>query len=164
MTRPAGSEADLPSPNPSLTPVCVCLQEFREKGIEVWKISRVQFVYDTSETSQFINAYNRECPAVQPVYSYYSTTVLQYLLSTFPLALIHVAFRWFKRFDSCRIYAVRPHVEPLQGLVQILHGASQKAFNMKNTCINTYNFIIIIILLVFIKIIIMKMWKNKTLH
>ncbi|XP_054604408.1 lysosome-associated membrane glycoprotein 5 isoform X1 [Nothobranchius furzeri] len=33
-------------------------KEFREKGIEVWKISKVQFVYDTSETSHFINAYN----------------------------------------------------------------------------------------------------------
>lgn len=39
--------------------LCV-LQEFRDKGIEVWKISKVQFVYDTSETSHFINAYNRE--------------------------------------------------------------------------------------------------------
>uniref|UniRef100_A0A3P9BWU3 Lysosome-associated membrane glycoprotein 5 n=1 Tax=Maylandia zebra TaxID=106582 RepID=A0A3P9BWU3_9CICH len=33
-------------------------KEFRDKGIEVWKISKVQFVYDTSETSHFINAYN----------------------------------------------------------------------------------------------------------
>ncbi|XP_049913736.1 lysosome-associated membrane glycoprotein 5 isoform X1 [Epinephelus moara] len=33
-------------------------KELREKGIEVWKISKVQFVYDTSETSQFISAYN----------------------------------------------------------------------------------------------------------
>ncbi|XP_037541694.1 lysosome-associated membrane glycoprotein 5 [Nematolebias whitei] len=33
-------------------------KEFRDKGAEVWKISRVQFVYDTSETSHFINAYN----------------------------------------------------------------------------------------------------------
>ncbi|XP_016889057.1 lysosome-associated membrane glycoprotein 5 isoform X2 [Cynoglossus semilaevis] len=33
-------------------------KEFRDKGTEVWKISRVQFVYDTSETSHFINAYN----------------------------------------------------------------------------------------------------------
>uniref|UniRef100_A0A1A8G4F1 Lysosome-associated membrane glycoprotein 5 n=1 Tax=Nothobranchius korthausae TaxID=1143690 RepID=A0A1A8G4F1_9TELE len=33
-------------------------KEFREKGTEVWKISKVQFVYDTSETSHFINAYN----------------------------------------------------------------------------------------------------------
>uniref|UniRef100_A0A672GQJ0 Lysosome-associated membrane glycoprotein 5 n=1 Tax=Salarias fasciatus TaxID=181472 RepID=A0A672GQJ0_SALFA len=32
--------------------------EVRAKGAEVWKISRVQFVYDTSETSHFINAYN----------------------------------------------------------------------------------------------------------
>ncbi|XP_032398889.1 lysosome-associated membrane glycoprotein 5 isoform X2 [Etheostoma spectabile] len=32
--------------------------EFRDKGIEVWKISRIQFVYDTSETSHFTNAYN----------------------------------------------------------------------------------------------------------
>ncbi|PWA27497.1 hypothetical protein CCH79_00000166 [Gambusia affinis] len=37
-------------------------KEFREKGIEVWKINKIQFVYDTSETSHFINAYNRECP------------------------------------------------------------------------------------------------------
>lgn len=44
--------------------VCLCvLQEFREKDTEVWKISKVQFVYDTSETSHFINAYNRESPA-----------------------------------------------------------------------------------------------------
>lgn len=42
--------------------LCV-LQEFREKDTEVWKISKVQFVYDTSETSHFINAYNRESPA-----------------------------------------------------------------------------------------------------
>ncbi|XP_061602624.1 lysosome-associated membrane glycoprotein 5 [Cololabis saira] len=33
-------------------------KEVRDKGIEVWKISKVQFVYDTSETSHFINAYN----------------------------------------------------------------------------------------------------------
>uniref|UniRef100_A0A8C6T1W6 Lysosome-associated membrane glycoprotein 5 n=1 Tax=Neogobius melanostomus TaxID=47308 RepID=A0A8C6T1W6_9GOBI len=32
--------------------------EFRDKSVEVWKISKVQFVYDTSETSHFINAYN----------------------------------------------------------------------------------------------------------
>ena len=48
--------------------VCVCvrvcvLQESPDKGSEVWKISKVQFVYDTSETSHFINAYNRECPS-----------------------------------------------------------------------------------------------------
>uniref|UniRef100_A0A665V1F9 Lysosome-associated membrane glycoprotein 5 n=1 Tax=Echeneis naucrates TaxID=173247 RepID=A0A665V1F9_ECHNA len=30
-------------------------KEFRDRGIEVWKISKVQFVYDTSH---FINAYN----------------------------------------------------------------------------------------------------------
>uniref|UniRef100_A0A3Q3WAG6 Lysosome-associated membrane glycoprotein 5 n=1 Tax=Mola mola TaxID=94237 RepID=A0A3Q3WAG6_MOLML len=29
-----------------------------DKGSEVWKLSKVQFVYDTSETSHFINAYN----------------------------------------------------------------------------------------------------------
>ncbi|XP_045916662.1 lysosome-associated membrane glycoprotein 5 isoform X3 [Micropterus dolomieu] len=33
-------------------------KESRDKDIEVWKVSKVQFVYDTSETSQFINAYN----------------------------------------------------------------------------------------------------------
>ncbi|KAM7368137.1 hypothetical protein PAMP_014384 [Pampus punctatissimus] len=33
-------------------------KEFRDKGTEVWKINKVQFVYDTSETSHFINAYN----------------------------------------------------------------------------------------------------------
>ncbi|XP_071384039.1 lysosome-associated membrane glycoprotein 5 [Centroberyx affinis] len=33
-------------------------KEFRDKGIEVWKISKVQFVYDSSETTHFINAYN----------------------------------------------------------------------------------------------------------
>ncbi|KAM3861337.1 lysosome-associated membrane glycoprotein 5 [Diretmus argenteus] len=33
-------------------------KELREKGVEVWKVSKVQFVYDTSETSHFINAYN----------------------------------------------------------------------------------------------------------
>ncbi|KAG8011175.1 Lysosome-associated membrane glycoprotein 5 [Nibea albiflora] len=33
-------------------------KEFRDKGSAVWKISKVQFVYDTSETSHFINAYN----------------------------------------------------------------------------------------------------------
>ncbi|KAM4530000.1 lysosome-associated membrane glycoprotein 5 [Fundulus diaphanus] len=33
-------------------------KEFREKSIEVWKINKIQFVYDTSETSHFINAYN----------------------------------------------------------------------------------------------------------
>ncbi|TNN71493.1 Lysosome-associated membrane glycoprotein 5 [Liparis tanakae] len=33
-------------------------KEFRDKGIEVWKISKVQFLYDTSETSHFNNAYN----------------------------------------------------------------------------------------------------------
>ncbi|KAM9840503.1 lysosome-associated membrane glycoprotein 5 [Aulostomus maculatus] len=33
-------------------------KELHKKGIEVWKISRVQFVYDTSETSHFINANN----------------------------------------------------------------------------------------------------------
>nr|XP_043904920.1 lysosome-associated membrane glycoprotein 5-like [Solea senegalensis] len=38
-------------------------KEFRDKGIEVWKITRVQFIYDTAETSHFINAYNRESPA-----------------------------------------------------------------------------------------------------
>lgn len=51
--------------------LCV-LQEFREKGIEVWKISKVQFVYDTSETSYFINAYNRECPLCPAGKSAYS--------------------------------------------------------------------------------------------
>lgn len=46
-----------------VTPLCGCvLQEFRDKGSEVWKMSKVQFIYDTSETSHFINAYNRECP------------------------------------------------------------------------------------------------------
>ncbi|XP_013764136.1 lysosome-associated membrane glycoprotein 5 [Pundamilia nyererei] len=40
-------------------------KEFRDKGIEVWKISKVQFVYDTSETSHFINAYNRESQTQQ---------------------------------------------------------------------------------------------------
>lgn len=49
---------------------CVCaLQESRDKGTEVWKISKVQFVYDTSETSHFINAYNREFPASNSSYS-----------------------------------------------------------------------------------------------
>ncbi|TWW69083.1 Lysosome-associated membrane glycoprotein 5 [Takifugu flavidus] len=43
-------------------------KEFPDKGTEVWKISKVQFIYDTSETSHFINAYNRECPA-EPVYT-----------------------------------------------------------------------------------------------
>ncbi|XP_077407966.1 lysosome-associated membrane glycoprotein 5 [Vanacampus margaritifer] len=33
-------------------------KELRAKGAEVWKISKVQFVYDTSESSHFINAYN----------------------------------------------------------------------------------------------------------
>ncbi|XP_018599014.2 lysosome-associated membrane glycoprotein 5 isoform X1 [Scleropages formosus] len=33
------------------------------KGNEVWKISKMQFVYDTSETTHFINAYNREWDA-----------------------------------------------------------------------------------------------------
>lgn len=33
-------------------------KEQREKGAWVWKISKVQFVYDTSETAHFINAYN----------------------------------------------------------------------------------------------------------
>uniref|UniRef100_A0A674NFN2 Lysosome-associated membrane glycoprotein 5 n=1 Tax=Takifugu rubripes TaxID=31033 RepID=A0A674NFN2_TAKRU len=33
-------------------------KEFPDKGTEVWKISKVQFIYDTSETSHFINAYN----------------------------------------------------------------------------------------------------------
>ncbi|MEQ2170689.1 hypothetical protein GOODEAATRI_002854 [Goodea atripinnis] len=36
------------------------IDEIREKGIEVWKINKIQFVYDTSEASHFINAYNRE--------------------------------------------------------------------------------------------------------
>ncbi|KAG9344672.1 hypothetical protein JZ751_010358 [Albula glossodonta] len=30
------------------------------KGNDIWKISKVQLVYDTSETSHFINAYNRK--------------------------------------------------------------------------------------------------------
>lgn len=51
-----------------LTPVFVSLQEFRDKGTAVWKISKVQFVYDTSEKSHFINANNGESPA-EPVYS-----------------------------------------------------------------------------------------------
>ncbi|KAM9778646.1 lysosome-associated membrane glycoprotein 5 [Syngnathus typhle] len=33
-------------------------KELRAKGEEIWKVSKVQFVYDTSESSQFINAYN----------------------------------------------------------------------------------------------------------
>ncbi|XP_051909504.1 lysosome-associated membrane glycoprotein 5 [Hippocampus zosterae] len=33
-------------------------KELRAKGAEVWKISKVQFVYDTSESTHFINAYN----------------------------------------------------------------------------------------------------------
>ncbi|CAG5928248.1 unnamed protein product [Menidia menidia] len=33
-------------------------KEVRDKGIEVWKMSKVQFVYDTSEASHFISAYN----------------------------------------------------------------------------------------------------------
>ena len=36
------------------------LQEFRDKGVEVWKVSKVQFFYDTAETTHFINAYNRK--------------------------------------------------------------------------------------------------------
>lgn len=52
------------------------LQEFRDKGTEVWKISKVQFIYDTSETSHFINAYNRECPA-EPVYSRWAAQFLR---------------------------------------------------------------------------------------
>ncbi|XP_053193191.1 lysosome-associated membrane glycoprotein 5 [Scomber japonicus] len=34
------------------------IKEFHDKGTEVWKINKVQFVYDTSETSHFINANN----------------------------------------------------------------------------------------------------------
>ncbi|XP_059897416.1 LOW QUALITY PROTEIN: lysosome-associated membrane glycoprotein 5 [Gadus macrocephalus] len=33
-------------------------KEFRDKGVEVWKVSKVQFFYDTAETTHFINAYN----------------------------------------------------------------------------------------------------------
>ncbi|CAL9691981.1 unnamed protein product [Knipowitschia caucasica] len=33
-------------------------KELRDKDQEIWKVSKVQFVYDTSETSHFINAYN----------------------------------------------------------------------------------------------------------
>ncbi|XP_076016211.1 lysosome-associated membrane glycoprotein 5 [Genypterus blacodes] len=33
-------------------------KETRNKGVEVWKISKVQFIYDTAEPSHFINAYN----------------------------------------------------------------------------------------------------------
>ncbi|KAI4802329.1 hypothetical protein KUCAC02_020177 [Chaenocephalus aceratus] len=36
----------------------IYFSKLREKDIEVWKISKVQFVYDSSETSHFINAYN----------------------------------------------------------------------------------------------------------
>lgn len=32
----------------------------KAKETEVWKINKVQLVYDTSETTHFINAYNRE--------------------------------------------------------------------------------------------------------
>lgn len=39
---------------------CRAWQELRAKGAEVWKISKVQFVYNTSESTHFINAYNRE--------------------------------------------------------------------------------------------------------
>lgn len=60
-----------------VTPLCgSVLQEFRDKGTEVWKISKVQFIYDTSETSHFINAYNRECPA-EPLYSRWAAQFLQ---------------------------------------------------------------------------------------
>ncbi|XP_041721233.1 lysosome-associated membrane glycoprotein 5 isoform X2 [Coregonus clupeaformis] len=34
------------------------VKETRDKGDEVWKISKVQFVYDTSEKTHFINPYN----------------------------------------------------------------------------------------------------------
>ncbi|XP_061785035.1 lysosome-associated membrane glycoprotein 5 [Nerophis lumbriciformis] len=33
-------------------------KDIRDRGVEVWKINKVQFVYDTSETTHFINAYN----------------------------------------------------------------------------------------------------------
>ncbi|XP_054617435.1 lysosome-associated membrane glycoprotein 5 [Dunckerocampus dactyliophorus] len=33
-------------------------KDVRDKGVDVWKISKVQFVYDTSESTHFINAYN----------------------------------------------------------------------------------------------------------
>nr|XP_057913110.1 lysosome-associated membrane glycoprotein 5 [Doryrhamphus excisus] len=33
-------------------------KDMRGKGVDVWKISKVQFVYDTSESTHFINAYN----------------------------------------------------------------------------------------------------------
>ncbi|XP_038823961.1 lysosome-associated membrane glycoprotein 5 [Salvelinus namaycush] len=34
------------------------VKETRDKGDEVWKISKLQFVYDTSEKTHFINPYN----------------------------------------------------------------------------------------------------------
>ena len=32
----------------------------KEKESEIWKVNKVQLVYDTSESTHFINAYNRE--------------------------------------------------------------------------------------------------------
>lgn len=82
--------------------LCV-LQELRDKGTEVWKISKVQFVYDTSETSHFINAYNRESPA-KPLYSSYSAhfhpanllSFISHLYSAGIRRLIHAGISYFR--------------------------------------------------------------------
>ncbi|KAG7258234.1 hypothetical protein CRUP_014301, partial [Coryphaenoides rupestris] len=55
---PTESEIHISWKNHAYTLSIYFSKEFRNKGTEVWKISRVQFVYETSETTHFINAYN----------------------------------------------------------------------------------------------------------
>uniref|UniRef100_A0A3B4AM17 Lysosome-associated membrane glycoprotein 5 n=1 Tax=Periophthalmus magnuspinnatus TaxID=409849 RepID=A0A3B4AM17_9GOBI len=54
----ADSEIHISWKNKEFTLRIYFSKEFRDKGLEVWKINKVQFVYDTSETAHFINAYN----------------------------------------------------------------------------------------------------------
>lgn len=111
---------------PGVTPVCVCvLQEFRDKGTEVWKISKVQFVYNTSETSHFINANNRESPA-EPVYSSYSAhfhpacfdrNLLSFVSRLYSAGITGLIHAWI--YDFCLLV----WEELLLELLQILDGA-----------------------------------------
>ena len=85
--------------------VCV-LQEFRDKEAEVWKVSKVQFVYDTSETSHFINAYNRESPAE------YSSNSAHFRPACFhrnhSSHSPHISIQMELQADSCRDFRFSP--------------------------------------------------------
>lgn len=86
------------------------LQEFRDKGIEVWKISKVQFVYDTSETSHFMNAYNRESPAETEYSSYSAHFHPACFERDLPLFISHQPSAGIRGVIHAELYEIRPPV------------------------------------------------------